>query len=140
MSEHSKTCGAKQGPIGGQHLSARGKSPEIVDDQQEDAEDDEDAASDGGNEGQEDKKKARAKSVLLNPEQEEDLIAWLKNHPELYDTHKNDFRKTTLKTELWEAKAQSMKLTYADIQQWYATQRTRFWKLLKPSLGRLPKP
>ena len=76
-------------------------------------------------------KKSRAKYVLLDPEQEQNLIDWLKSHPELYDIHKNEFRKTTLKVELWEAKAKSLDITLAELQQWYATQRTRFGKLLK---------
>ena len=88
VSEELTTHGAPQVPIGGQCPSARGKSPEIVSEQQEDAANAEDAAFD---EGQDDQKKARAKSVLLDPEQEQVLIAWLKNHSELYDTHKNDF-------------------------------------------------
>ena len=77
-------------------------------------------------------KKSRAKSVLLDLEQEQDVVDWLKSHPELYDIHKKDFRKTELKLELWQAKAKSLKITYAENQQWYATQRTRFGKLLKP--------
>ena len=77
--------------------------------------------------------------MLLNPEQEEDLIAWIKSHPELYDTHKNEYRKKEVKRELWVTKAQSLNVTYAEIQQWYASQRTRFGKLLKPKSGKATK-
>ena len=75
--------------------------------------------------------KKYAKKLYIEPEQEEDIIEWLKANPCLYDKKKKGFMDQNKKNALWTSKAESLGLTSQQLTRWFKSTRTSFGKITK---------
>ena len=74
----------------------------------------------------------RPPAVTLTPEQETDMMEWIRNKPQFYDKGLNDWLKQKHNLHLWKEKATSLGiLDYRRLVRWWRTTRTRYAKLLK---------
>ena len=76
--------------------------------------------------------RAKNARLTLSDEQEENLAAWLEEHPELYDKGSKEYKDIDLKNKLWEEKAAELGVESRELLLvWYTSMRTRFGKLKK---------
>ena len=80
-------------------------------------------------------RRKQKKTVTLTDEQEEAMIAWLKENPLIYDKGKGHYKKKDDKKVMWAEKAAELGLTPQELTTWYETNRTRFGKLTRRKSG-----
>ena len=80
-------------------------------------------------------KKSHLAQILLSDSDEEALIEYIKNHPELYEKGHEQFKNKGHKACLWECIAAQRNLKPEDARKWFETQRTRYAKLTAKKSG-----
>ena len=75
-------------------------------------------------------------SANLDPEQEEDVADWLKDHPALYDKKHVDFKKKEKKDYLFQQKADQLKIPMLVLKKWFESRRTDYGKLSAELAGK----
>ncbi|KAM9322195.1 uncharacterized protein KZ484_020419 [Pholidichthys leucotaenia] len=82
------------------------------------------------------KKKRKEKTSATLTEAEEDImLEWLREHPEIYNKKLKDYKNMPKKVALWEEKAFEMGKTVDYLQLWYRSMRTRMSRLLRTKSG-----
>ncbi|XP_034020470.1 uncharacterized protein LOC117505047 [Thalassophryne amazonica] len=77
------------------------------------------------------KKKRKKVAATLSREEEELMVEWLRDHPEMYDKRLSQYKNIQRKDALWDEKAREMKKDTAKLKVWYKSLRTRMGKLMK---------
>lgn len=82
------------------------------------------------------KRKKKDKVVgSLTAVEEESMVEWLREHPEMYNKKLQDYKNIQKKEALWQEKAQEMGKQVQVLQVWYKSLRTRMGKLMKKKSG-----
>ena len=71
--------------------------------------------------------------------QENAIVEFLKEHPELYDKEHGRFHDRHRKFALWGEMSAELKLQPFDVRRWFESQRTRYGKLSKLQSGQAPR-
>ena len=80
-------------------------------------------------------RKLHLSQILLSDSDEEALVEYIKNHPELYDKGHELFKNKGHKACLWERIAAQRHIKPEDARKWFETQRTRYGKLTAKKSG-----
>ena len=80
-------------------------------------------------------RKTHISQILLSDSDEEALVEYIKNHPELYDKGHELFKNKGHKACLWERIAAQRNMKPEDARKWFETQRTRYGKLTSKKSG-----
>ena len=83
-------------------------------------------------------KRARVCATFTNS-QENAIVEFVKQHPELYDKDNRRFHDRQRKEALWVEISAELKLQLFDVRRWFESQRTRYGKLSKQQSGQAPK-
>ena len=73
--------------------------------------------------------------TALTPEQEEEMVEWLSEHPVLWNKKMKDYKDTQMKEALWIEQAGKMDKDVNELKVWYKSLRTRFGRLKKMPSG-----
>ncbi|CAH1258928.1 Hypp2110 [Branchiostoma lanceolatum] len=76
-------------------------------------------------------KKRKTTIATLSEAEEETMLAWLREHPELYNKKVKEYKNLRRKEALWQEKAAEMGRSVEHLQTWYRSMRTRMARLLK---------
>ena len=71
--------------------------------------------------------------------QENAIVEFVKEHPELYDKEHGRFHDRQRKEALWAKISEELKLQPFDVRRWFESQRTRYDKLTKQQSGQAPR-
>ena len=71
--------------------------------------------------------------------QENAIVEFVKEHPELYDKEHGRFHDRQRKEALWTEISAELKLQPFDVRRWFESQRTRYGKLYKLQSGQAPR-
>ena len=71
--------------------------------------------------------------------QENAIVEFVKEHPELYDKEHGRFHDKHRKEALWAEISAELKLQPFDVRRWFESQRTRYGKLSKLQSGQAPR-
>ena len=83
-----------------------------------------------------DKKKRKIKvSSNLTAEEEDSMVEWLREHPEMYDKRMNQYKNQQRKEALWQQKSDEMGKDINVLKVCYKSLRTRLCKLMKKKSG-----
>ncbi|KAM9328235.1 uncharacterized protein KZ484_019575 isoform 2-T4 [Pholidichthys leucotaenia] len=80
------------------------------------------------------KRKERASAILTEVE-EDNMLEWLRKHPEIYNKKLKNYKNMPKKVALWEEKAFEMGRTVDYLKLWYRNMRTRMSRLLRTKSG-----
>ncbi|XP_078670805.1 uncharacterized protein LOC144910952 [Branchiostoma floridae x Branchiostoma belcheri] len=76
-------------------------------------------------------KKRKTTIATLAEAEEESMLTWLREHPELYNKKAKEYKNLRRKETLWQEKASDMGRSVEHLQTWYRSMRTRMARLLK---------
>ncbi|XP_078586228.1 uncharacterized protein LOC144868127 [Branchiostoma floridae x Branchiostoma japonicum] len=76
-------------------------------------------------------KKRRTTVATLTEPEEETMLVFLREHPELYNKKIKEYKNLRRKESLWQEKAAEMGRSVEHLQTWYRSMRTRMARLLK---------
>ena len=79
-------------------------------------------------------KRARVCATFTDS-QENTIVEFVKEHPELYDKEHGRFHDRQRKEALWAEISAELKLQPFDVRRWFESQRTRYGKLSKQQSG-----
>ena len=71
--------------------------------------------------------------------QENAIVEFVKEHPEMYDKEHGCFHDRQRKEALWAEISAELKLQPFDVRRWFESQRTRYGKLSKQQSGQAPR-
>ena len=83
-------------------------------------------------------KRARVCATFTDS-QENAIVEFVKQHPELYDKENGRFHDRQRKEALWAEISAELKLQPFDVRRWFESQRTRYGKLSKQQSGQAPR-
>ena len=83
-------------------------------------------------------KRARVCATFTDS-QENAIVEFVKEHPELYDKEHGRFHDRHRKEALWAEISAELKLQPFDVRMWFESQRTRYGKLSKLQSGQAPR-
>ena len=83
-------------------------------------------------------KRARVCATFTDS-QENAIVEFLKEHPELYDKEHGRFHNRRRKEALWAEISAELKLQPFDVRRWFESQRTCYGKLSKQQSGQAPR-
>ena len=83
-------------------------------------------------------KRARVCATFTDS-QENAIVEFVKEHPELYDKEHGRFHDRHRKEALWAEISAELKLQPFDVRRWFESQRTRYGKLSKLQSGQAPR-
>ena len=83
-------------------------------------------------------KRARVGATFTDS-QENAIVEFVKEHPELYDKEHGRFHNRHRKEALWAEISAELKLQPFDVRRWFDSQRTRYGKLSKLQSGQAPR-
>ncbi|MEW8548748.1 MAG: hypothetical protein AB2693_35045 [Candidatus Thiodiazotropha sp.] len=79
--------------------------------------------------------KKRKLFTALTPEQEEEMVEWLAEHPVLWNKKMKDYKDIHMKDALWREQAGKMDKDINELKVWYKSLRTRYGRLRKMPSG-----
>ena len=83
-------------------------------------------------------KRARVCAIFTDS-QENAIVEFVKEHPELYDKEHRHFHDRQRKEALWAEISAELKLQPFDVRRWFESPRTRYGKLSKQQSGQAPR-
>ena len=83
-------------------------------------------------------KRARVCATFTDS-QENAIVEFVKEHPEMYDKEHGRFHDRQRKEALWPEISAELKLQPFDVRRWFESQRTRYGKLSKLQSGQAPR-
>ena len=83
-------------------------------------------------------KRARVCATFIDS-QENAIVEFVKEHPELYNKEHGRFHDRHRKESLWAEISAELKLQPFDVRRWFESQRTRYGKLSKLQSGQAPR-
>ncbi len=77
----------------------------------------------------------KARPLILTPNQEDNVVEWLKSNEYLFNKTLNAYKDTEMKNRLWPAKADELQIETAILKTWFDSMQARFGKITKTVSG-----